>query len=51
MRLYTITICTNNMEPADDPMIKMSIKEKKQIRDRMRKDMFARLFQGMVTTW
>ena len=51
MRLYTITVQTTNLQPTEDPMIKMSIKEKKQIRDRMRKDMFERLFQGIVTTW
>ena len=51
MRLYTITMQTENMEIVEDPLHGSPIKEKKVIRDKMRKDMFARLFNGTYTTW
>lgn len=51
MRLYTVTIDTDDLEPTDDPMFTLPIKEKKSIRDQIRKDMFNRLENGHVTTW
>jgi len=51
MRLYTITVQTEDLLPIDDTTLKMSIKEKKKLRDRMKKEMFARLFSGSATTW
>lgn len=51
MRLYTISIQVDDMEVTVDPMLSMSIKEKKKLRDRIRKDMFSRLFGGRITTW
>jgi hypothetical protein len=51
MRLYTITMQTENLEIVDDPLHGSSVKDKKAIRDKMRKDMFARLFNGTLTTW
>ena len=33
MRLYTVTIDTDDLQPSDDPMFNMSIKEKKSVRD------------------
>lgn len=51
MRLYTVTIDQEDLEPIDDPMIKMSIKEKKSIRDKIRKDLFQKLNSGTITTW
>ena len=51
MRLYTVDIQTNNLEIIDDPMLNMKIKEKKAIRDKLRKDMFKQLLTGKITTW
>lgn len=51
MRLYTITINSNGLKPAVDPMLEMPINKKKRIRDQIRKDMFNRLNSGAVTTW
>jgi hypothetical protein len=39
------------MEPVEDPMINKPIKEKKAIRDKLRKDLFAKLNSGKSTTW
>lgn len=51
MRLYTITLQTKDMDIVDDPMHGTPIKEKKAIRDKLRKDIFAKLFNGTFTTW
>ena len=51
MRLYTITIDSNNMVPKDDPLLHFAIKDKKAIRDNLRKELFAKLFSGNMTTW
>jgi len=51
MRLYTITIQTNDLEMLDDPMKDKSIKEKKSIRDLLREDLFNKLNTGKTTTW
>jgi len=51
MRFYTITIQTEDMEQVDDPMRDKPIKEKKAIRDKLRKDLFAKLNSGKTTTW
>lgn len=40
MRLYTITIGIANLESTEDPMLAMPIKQKKEIRDKIRKDLF-----------
>ena len=50
MRLFTITIQTEDMEQVDDPMLHKPIKEKKAIRDKLRKDLFAKLNSGKTTT-
>lgn len=39
------------MEAVDDPMADKPIKEKKAIRDTIRKDLFAKLHSGQTTTW
>ena len=51
MRLFTITIQTEDMEEVEDPMRDKPIKEKKAIRDKLRKDLFAKLNSGKTTTW
>ena len=51
MRFYTITIQTDDLEAVDDPMAEKPIKEKKAIRDTLRKDLFAKLNSGQTTTW
>ena len=51
MRLYTITIHTDNMERQRDDTLSYSIKKKKNIRDKIRKDLFSSLLGGAVTTW
>lgn len=51
MRLYTISICQENLESVDDPLLFLPIKEKKSIRDKIRKDLFSKLFTGNITTW
>jgi len=51
MRLYTITIDYDNLEPVDDPLLNLPIKEKKSIRDKIRKEMFSKLTGGSVTTY
>lgn len=51
MRLFTIDIQTDDLEQVDDPLANKSIREKKAIRDQMRKDLFKRLYSGKVTTW
>lgn len=51
MRLFTITIQTEDMDEVDDPMREKPIKEKKAIRDKLRKDLFAKLNSGKTTTW
>jgi len=51
MRFYTIAIQTDDLEACDDPMADKPIKEKKAIRDALRKDLFAKLHSGQTTTW
>lgn len=51
MRLYTITIDYDDLEPTDDPLLHKSIKDKKSIRDKLRKELFNKLFSGSMTTW
>lgn len=51
MRFYTIPIQTDDLEGVDDPMADKPIKEKKAIRDTLRKDLFAKLHTGQTTTW
>ena len=51
MRLYTMTLQTWDMEGVSDPLYSKSIKEKKSIRDKIRRELFAKLYQGKITTW
>jgi len=51
MRLFTIDIQTEDMEVTDDPLANVSIKEKKAIRDEMRKRLHEKLYKGEITTW
>ena len=51
MRLFTIDIQTDDLEPIDDPLQNLSIKEKKEVRDEIRKRLFQRFASGESTTW
>ena len=51
MRLYTISFYTDELEEVEDELLYDSIKNKKKLRDQLRKDMFQRLFSGTKTTW
>lgn len=51
MRLFTIDIQTDDLEPVDDPLAHKSIREKKAIRDQMRKDLKKKLYSEKTTTW
>ncbi len=42
---------TECLQADDDPLQHISIKEKKAIRDKMRKDLFKKLNFGELTTW
>ena len=51
MRLFTIDIQTEDLESCEDPLQHKSIREKKAIRDQMKRDLFKRLYSGSITTW
>lgn len=51
MRLYTITIQTDDLTVEEDLLQSYSIKDKKAIRDEQRKELFKKLFSGTKTTW
>jgi len=51
IRLFTITIDYDDLEPVSDPLLNLPIKEKKSIRDKIRKELFGKLFSGNMTTW
>ena len=51
MRLFTVDIQTEDMEPADDPLADVPIREKKAIRDEMRRRLREQLRSGETTTW
>ena len=51
MRLFTVDIQTEDMEPADDPLADAAIREKKAIRDEMRRRLHEELENGATTTW
>lgn len=51
MRLFTVDIQTDDMEPADDPLADVPIREKKAIRDEMRRRLHEQLYRGETTTW
>lgn len=51
MRLYTITIQTDDLRPEEDKLLNYTIKQKKKIRDQERKDLFSKLNNGVMTTW
>ena len=42
---------TQGLKPEVDPMINLSIREKKSVRDELRKDLFKKLNSGELTTW
>ena len=51
MRLFTVSIQTHDMEPDQDPLYFRSIKEKKSIRDKMRKELLGKLNTEKISTW
>lgn len=51
IRLFTICLETDNLEAMDDPMEFLSIREKKAVRDEMRKTLFKKLNSGEMSTW
>lgn len=51
MRLFTVDIQTEDLEPADDPLADVPIREKKAIRDEMRRRLHEQLYRGETTTW
>jgi hypothetical protein len=51
MRLYTVTVFTDKLSSTEDPMILFPIKDKKSVRDSLRKELFNKLFAGVATTW
>ena len=51
MRIFTVSIQTENLEPVDDPLLNLPINEKKQIRSVMKKKLISRLYKGERTTW
>ena len=51
MRLFTVDIQTDDLEPSEDPLIDVPIREKKAIRDEMRKRLHQQLSKGETTTW
>lgn len=51
MRLFTVDIQTEDLEPADDPLADVPIREKKAIRDEMRRRLHEQLAAGETTTW
>lgn len=42
---------TENLQSDDDPLNNCTIREKKAVRDKIRKDLFKKLNTGEVTTW
>lgn len=51
IRIFTITLETDDLEPIDDPMEFLSIREKKAVRDEMRRTLFKKLNSGEMSTW
>jgi len=51
MRLFTVDIQTDDLEPSDDPLADVPIREKKAIRDEMRRRLHEQLYKGETTTW
>ena len=51
MRLFTVDIQTDDLEPSEDPLIDVPIREKKAIRDEMRRRLHQQLSKGETTTW
>ena len=51
IRIFTITLETDDLETIDDPMESLSIREKKAVRDEMRKTLFKKLNSGEMSTW
>lgn len=46
MQLFTVDIQTEQLEPADDPLADVPIREKKAIRDEMRRRLHEQLYKG-----
>ena len=51
VRLFTIDMDTEDMLIEDDLIHHLPIKEKKMLRDEMRKTLFKKLNSGEVSTW
>lgn len=51
MRLFTVDIQTDDLEPSDDPLADVPIREKKAIRDEMRRRLHEQLYKSETTTW
>ena len=51
MRIFTVSIQSENLEPTDDPFLNLPINEKKQIRSELKRKLFDRLYTGKRTTW
>lgn len=51
IRIFTVTLETEDLESMDDPMEFLSIREKKAVRDEMRKTLFKKLNSGEMSTW
>ena len=51
VRLFTIDLKTNNLIPEEDPLRDLGIRDKKTVRDELRKNLFRRLNCGEVSTW
>lgn len=51
MRLFTVDIQTDDMKPSDDPLADVPVREKKAIRDAMRRRLQEQLYRGETTTW
>jgi len=50
MRLFTIDINIEGLERTQDPMGKKSLREKKYLRYKMKKNLFQKLYRGDTTT-
>ena len=51
VRLFTIDLHTSNLVPEEDPLRDLCIRDKKTVRDELRKNLFRRLNCGEVSTW
>jgi len=51
IKLFTIDLQTDDLETMDDPLYNLPIREKKQVRDEVRKRLFEKLYEKQTTTW